>query len=77
MFGEGDRPDKTLTSLLSDRKCLESAVLIFLMLYFKKISLSDNFEITTSIVVPCGGPKSIPVHRFRVVIFTFSGPMGL
>ena len=21
--------------------------------------------------------KSLPVHRFRVVIFTFSGPMGL
>ena len=28
-------------------------------------------EITTSVVVSCGGPKSLPVHRFRVVIFTF------
>ena len=25
----------------------------------------------------CGGPKSLPVHRYTVVIFTFSGPLGL
>ena len=32
-------------------------------------------EITTSVVVPCVSPKILPVHRFSVVIFTFSGPM--
>ena len=26
--------------------------------------------------MPCGGPKSRPIHRYNV-IFTFSGPLGL
>ena len=55
----------------------ESAVFIFWMLYFQRILLSDNLKITTSIVVPCGGPKRFPVHRLSAVIFTFSGPLGL
>ena len=52
----------------------EPAVFIFWMLYFQRIPLSDNLEITTviSVVVSCGGPKKFPVHRFGVVIFTFS-----
>ena len=33
-------------------------------------------EITTAVVVSCGGLKSLPVHRFSVVNFTFSGPLG-
>ena len=54
----------------------ESAVLIFCMLYFQRTPLSDNLEIATSVVVSCGGPNSQPVHRFSVVIFIFSGPLG-
>ena len=27
--------------------------------------------------MPCDGPESLSVHRFSVVIFTFSGPLGL
>ena len=55
---------------------LECAVFIFLLLYFQRSPLSDNIDITTSVVVPCGGPKSLPVHRLSVVIFTFSVPLG-
>ena len=71
----------------------DSAVFIFRRLYFQRIPLSDNFKITTSVVVPCGGLKSLPVHRFSdvivhrfsvvivhrfsVVIFTFSCLKGL
>ena len=55
----------------------ETAVFNFWMLYFQRIPLSDNLEIKISVVVPCGGPKRLPVHRFSVVIFTFSGPLGL
>ena len=40
-------------------------------------NLSDNLEITTGIVLPYGDRKSLPVHRFSDVIFTFSGPLGL
>ena len=36
---------------------IESTVFIFLMLYFQRI-LSDSLEITTSVVVPCGGFKT-------------------
>ena len=58
-------------SLMNRFNKTESTVFIFWMLYFERIP-----EITT-IVVPCGGPKTLPVHRFGVVIFTFSGPLGL
>ena len=33
--------------------------------------VSDYLEITIAVVVPCEGPKSLPVHRYSVVIFTF------
>ena len=33
-------------------------------------------DITHTVIVPCGGPKSLPVHRYSVVIFTFSGPVA-
>ena len=38
---------------------------------------SDYLEIKTAVVVQCGGPKNLPVHPYSVVIFTFSGPLGL
>ena len=54
----------------------ESAVFNFsIMLFIQRIPLSDNLDITTSVVVSCGGRKKGPVHRFGVVVFTFSGPL--
>ena len=52
----------------------KSAFFIFWVLDFQRISLSDNLEITLSVVIYCRGPKNIPVHRCSVVIF---GPLGL
>ena len=46
-------------SLMNRFNKTESAVFIFWMLYFQRIPLSDDLEITTSVVVPCGGPKSL------------------
>ena len=39
--------------------------------------VSDNLEITTSVVLSCGGSKGLPVHRFDAVLFTCSGSLGL
>ena len=36
-----------------------------------------ELEITTAVFVQCGGPKRLPVQRYSVVIFTFSGSLGL
>ena len=33
-----------------------------------KLSLTAYLEITTVVVVPCGGPKSLPAHRYSDVI---------
>ena len=44
---------------------------------FRRIPLSNNVEITTFYVVPCGGLKMLPIHRFGYVKFTFSGLLGL
>ena len=68
----------------------ESAVFKLRMLYFQRISFqiifgcsvskglfSDYLELTTAFIVPCGSPKKSPLHRYSVVIFTFSGPLGL
>ena len=44
---------------------------------FPKDHFSDYLEITTDVVVPCGGPKILLVHRYSVVMFTLSGPLGL
>ena len=55
----------------------ESSVLKLWMLYLQRIVFTDYLETTTAVVVPCGGPKSLPVHRYSVVIFTFSIPLGL
>ena len=39
---------------------------------------TNYLETTTAVVMPCGGPKSLPVHRYSVdIIFTYSGPLGL
>ena len=46
----------------------KSAVFNLSMLYFQRTPFSDNLEVTTSVVVPCGGPKARPVHFFSVVI---------
>ena len=42
----------------------------------QRIVFTDYLETTTAVVVPCGGPKSLPVHQYSVVIFTYSGPLG-
>ena len=55
-------------SLVNRLNKTESAVFIFLMLLFQRIPLSDKLEIETSVVVSCGGPKRLPVHRFSVVM---------
>ena len=39
--------------------------------------ISDYLEITTTVVVPCAGTKSLLVHRYSVVTFTICGPVGL
>ena len=36
--------------------------------------VEEKKNLTTAVVVPC---ESLPVHRYSVVIFTFSGPLGL
>ena len=43
----------------------------------KTFSFSNYLEITTAVVVPFGGPKISPLHRYSADIFTFSGPLGL
>ena len=48
-----------------------------LSFYFPKDLLLDYIEITTAVVAQCGGPKNLPVHRYSVVIFTFSVFWGL
>ena len=55
----------------------ESAVFKLWMLYFQRIFFTDYLETTTAVVVPCGGPKNLRVHRYSVVNFTFSGLLGL
>ena len=37
----------------------------------------DYLEITTDTIVPCSGPKSLTVHWYSIVIFTFSAPLEL
>ena len=45
---------------------------------FPKDLFPDVLEMTTAVVVPCGGPKTSPrTSIYNVVIFTFSGPLGL
>ena len=34
---------------------------------FPKDLFSDCLEITTAVIVPCGGPKSLPVHSYIVL----------
>ena len=46
-------------------------------LIFPKDLFSDHLETTTAVVVSCGALKSLPAHRYSLVIFTFSGPFGL
>ena len=48
----------------------ESAVFIIWMLHFQRTPFSYNLEITTSVVVPCGCSKTLPLNLFSVVIFT-------
>ena len=45
----------------------ESAVFIFWMLHFQRIP--NNKEITTSIVVPCGGPKKVSPYINLVLLY--------
>ena len=57
----------------------ESAVFIFWLLYFQRIPLSDYLEITTSVVVSCGGPKKslcISIKCCYIYIFWFFGTVG-
>ena len=64
-------------SLMNRLNKIESAVFIFWMLSrFPNDPLSDYLGITTSVIVPCSGPKKSPhIYRLSVVIFTFSGPL--
>ena len=55
----------------------ESAVFIIWMLHFQRTPFTYSLEITTSVVVPCGGSKSLPLNLFSVVIFTFADSLGL
>ena len=43
----------------------------------QRIHFTDYIEITTAVVVPCGVPKSLLIHRYSFVIFTFSSPLSL
>ena len=43
-------------------------------MHFQQIPFSDYLEITSAVVVPWGGRKT---SRYSVVIFTFSGSLGL
>ena len=36
----------------------------------QRIHFTDYIEITTAVVVPCGVPKSLLIHRYSFVIFT-------
>ena len=37
----------------------------------------DYLEVPTAVVVPRGFGKHLPVHRYRVDIFSYSGPSGI
>ena len=64
-------------SLMNILSKSESAVFKLWMLYFQRIFSTEYLDTTTAVVVLCGGPKKLPVHRYSVVIFIFSGPLGL
>ena len=53
----------------------ESAVFKLWILHFQMIYFYI-IQIIKAVVLSCGGPKSLPVHRYYVIMFTFSGPMG-
>ena len=38
--------------------------------------ISEGYKMSAVVIVLCGGP-SLPLHRYSVVIFTFSGPLEL
>ena len=55
----------------------ESTVVKLWLLYFQKISfqiIKRSQQLSLCRVVAL---KSLPVHRYSVVIVTFSGPLGL
>ena len=52
----------------------ESAVFKLWTLYFQRIHLTDYLEITTAVVMLCGGPKKVSPYSY---FFTLSGPLGL
>ena len=49
----------------------------FLNAVFPKDLFLDCLEITAAVFASCGGPKTSPVHRYSIVIFTLSCPLGL
>ena len=57
-------------------KNTESAVFKLYMLYFQRILFTDNLE-TTIAVARLTALKRLPVHRYVVVILTFSVPLRL
>ena len=63
-------------SLMNRLNQTKSAVFKFWMLYFQRISFSDYLEIPIAAVVPRSVPESLPLPRYSVVIFTFSGSLG-
>ena len=63
-------------SLIKRPNKTESSVFNFWMMSFQKTPISDNLEITTSVVVPCGDPKKYPRTSNELLYeFTFSGPL--
>ena len=59
---------------MSDRSPL--GYLFSLKLYSQRIPLSDYLEITTAVVVPCGG-RTLSLRTSINVIFTLSGSLGI
>ena len=56
-------------SLMNRLNKTEFPVFIFWMLYFQRIPFSDNLEITTSVVVPFGGPQKISPYIDLVLLY--------
>ena len=59
-------------SLVNRLNKTECTVFNFWALYFQRIPFIDYLDITTAVVVPCGVPKSLPVHRYGAVIYSAS-----
>ena len=74
-----DRVRYVASAIISHERTQSNQVWCFQTLddVFTKNFISDYLEIITAVVVPCGGPKKSPCHRYSVVIFKFTGPLGL